>query len=349
MLIAVELIDIVSGLREDTAEERGQLDLSIKHQGLLQPIVVAENREIPGRYVCIAGRRRLLSHRRLGLESIHCTVIEGDEVRRDLVEVAENLVRKDLSPLERDRSLKRFVDLWAAQHPEIAESMRRRHARHAPGTGRFANGSPLEVEGAPKSAVRAVADATGKSVRSVQESVHRVETVRGFTEDQQAVLNASRLSARRIDRLARIEDPKQAAEVINLVASNMAFPAAMREVLGEDYEGDAEEDDEQGSDEEFLDGLPLRTRVDRTKFDADALLWRHAAEARRAFARSIGWSARKKAVGPKGLYFRRILLMLEAPHPNRWLQCHACVRGVTRAGGMVGECRNCRGGGYVMQ
>lgn len=352
-MLDVDTIDILSGIREDTEEDRNQLDISVRNLGLLQPIVVAENPEVPGRYAVLAGRRRLLSHKRLGVGKIHATVIEATEVQRELVEVTENLIRLDLAPLERARSTKRYVDLWSAQHPEVGEAMRaRRRANLKAGDVQAdaeARGAPpAEVAGAPKTAVEAVAKATGKSVRTVQAAYARAEKSSVFTDDEAAVLNASRLSERRVDRIAAIEDPQQRRQVINLVAANMAFPAAMRDVLGEEYEGDREEDEEL-SDEEFLSSCPIRGRVNRAKFDADALLWRKLSEPRRALARSIGWGNIKAAVGLKGPYFRRLLRVLDAPAPTDWLQCHSCAQGITKVNGTIGECMKCGGGGYIIQ
>lgn len=351
MMIAVELIDILSGIREETEREREQLDFSIKHQGLLQRIVVVENDEVPGRYICLAGRRRLLSHRRLGLGMIDCLVTTGDALSRELVEVAENLIRLDLKPLERARQLKLYADLWEAKHPEASEAVRAQRLANLKGgeprADRGADGAPVEVEGAPMGAIQAVAKATGKAPRTIYASVARAEKAAArFTPEQIAALDASGLGERRIDRITAIEDPDRRAQVVNLVAARMSYPAAMREVLGDEFEGDREEDGDVG-DEEFLAACPIRPRVNTAKFDADALLYRQTSEARRSFARAIGWGRIKSEVSQKGLYFRRLLFLMDVPPPSEWLQCHKCTRGVTKVGDFVGECPACRGGGYL--
>lgn len=84
---------------------------SIREQGLLQAILVAPHeaatQEFRERWVLVAGRHRLEAHIDLGLDEIEATVMENEnedeEVRgyeRQLVEIAENLSRVELSDAE---------------------------------------------------------------------------------------------------------------------------------------------------------------------------------------------------------------------------------------------------------
>jgi len=74
---------------------------SIQERGILQPITVSPSTE-KGRYLLLAGGRRLLAARKLNLESIPCLVrkIEGDLDLRE-IEYIENSYRKDLCWTER--------------------------------------------------------------------------------------------------------------------------------------------------------------------------------------------------------------------------------------------------------
>jgi ParB family transcriptional regulator, chromosome partitioning protein len=75
-----------------------ELAASIERHGLLQPVVVREAPGgDPGRYVLVAGQRRLLAHRRLGRERVAALVVAGDA---DELALVENLQRQDLAPLE---------------------------------------------------------------------------------------------------------------------------------------------------------------------------------------------------------------------------------------------------------
>lgn len=342
------VIDIVSGLREDTDEERDQLATNIKHLGMLQPIVVSPNPEVPGRYICIAGRRRLLATRRLGHDQIDAVIRDGDDIDREMVEITENLYRLELTGLERARHYRRMVDLWAVRNPELGEALRNRRMKNLKvgdlKADAEANGAPVEANGESPGAIEAVAAQFGVSPRTIYRAVATDRAADVFTPEQRAAVEACNLSNKRVAALAAIPDPERRGEAVNLVAAGMSYPDAMREVLGDAFEGDAEE--EAGlTDEEFLAQCPIRGRVNTALFDRDALLYRRCQEAKRQFARAIGWSEIKAEIGQGGVYFDRLVRFLEAPHPRSWVQCHDCTRGKTQ----FGDCRKCRrGGGYLI-
>lgn len=74
-----------------------ELARSIEEQGLLQPIVVNENRE---RYEIVAGHRRFLAVQSLKGKTIEAKVVKMDKGAVALARATENLQRRDLTPLE---------------------------------------------------------------------------------------------------------------------------------------------------------------------------------------------------------------------------------------------------------
>ena len=100
--LALELIDIgTAQVRTDLSSGIDELVLSIRRQGLLQPIVVVKNPN--GRYEVIAGQRRFLAHQKLGWASIRAIVRDGsdiDETDRVTLSLTENLIRRDNSQKE---------------------------------------------------------------------------------------------------------------------------------------------------------------------------------------------------------------------------------------------------------
>jgi ParB family chromosome partitioning protein len=72
---------------------------SIKRIGLISPLVVAPGSN-DGRYRLIAGHRRFAACRRAGLKKVQVRIIEGDQREICEIALAENLFRKDLSPVE---------------------------------------------------------------------------------------------------------------------------------------------------------------------------------------------------------------------------------------------------------
>jgi ParB/RepB/Spo0J family partition protein len=77
-----------------------ELAQSIKEHGLLNPITV---RDRGGFYEVVAGHRRLLACRRVGLGVVACRVVGGDDLDVAVVGAHENLVRRDMSVSEEAR------------------------------------------------------------------------------------------------------------------------------------------------------------------------------------------------------------------------------------------------------
>jgi len=85
------------------------LALSIKEQGLIEPLVVAPRGE--GKpFLLIAGERRWRAAHIAGLEKVPVRIIEADD--RQIAEMAlvENLQRQDLTPLEEARAFQEMLD-----------------------------------------------------------------------------------------------------------------------------------------------------------------------------------------------------------------------------------------------
>jgi ParB family chromosome partitioning protein len=91
---------------------------SIESLGVLQPVRVRWDEEL-AMYVIIAGERRLRAAKMAGLRSIPCVVQEGDltESQRLIEQLAENIIRADLQPVEQARAFRRLMDLngWSAR------------------------------------------------------------------------------------------------------------------------------------------------------------------------------------------------------------------------------------------
>lgn len=79
-------------------EQLDDLVDSIRLHGLLEPIVVCEDRGSPDRFEILMGQRRVLAHQRLGRSTILAAIIDQPvdlETARAL-SLTENLIRRDL-------------------------------------------------------------------------------------------------------------------------------------------------------------------------------------------------------------------------------------------------------------
>lgn len=87
-------------------EEDDELAISIKQNGLLQPIVIRPKQI---NFEIVAGSRRLLACKKLGWKKITCHVIEVDDKASYEISLSENVQRKTLSPIEEARAFKAYV------------------------------------------------------------------------------------------------------------------------------------------------------------------------------------------------------------------------------------------------
>lgn len=92
---------------------------SIKSKGLLEPLLVCYSES--GRYLLIAGERRLRASKLAGLESVPIIVRENIN-QSEMLELAliENLHRTDLNPIEEAESYQRLSSEFKRSQEEIA-------------------------------------------------------------------------------------------------------------------------------------------------------------------------------------------------------------------------------------
>lgn len=102
-----------------------ELAASIREHGVLQPLIVAQTGG-PGRYVLIAGERRLEASKLAGLPMVPALVREATD--QQLLELAliENIQRADLGPLETAQAYRHLADDFKLSHEEIAARVGKR-------------------------------------------------------------------------------------------------------------------------------------------------------------------------------------------------------------------------------
>jgi ParB/RepB/Spo0J family partition protein len=88
-------------------EDLRDLSDSIRENGVLQPITVYENPEIPNSYMIVTGERRFRAAKLAGLTSVPCILRSSDfdRSRVDQEQLVENIQRADLAPIEAARAL----------------------------------------------------------------------------------------------------------------------------------------------------------------------------------------------------------------------------------------------------
>jgi ParB family chromosome partitioning protein len=97
-----------------------ELMASVKVKGILEPILVRPKND---RYEIIAGERRFVASKNIGLKEIPC--IEMNVKDNEALELAliENLQRKDLDVFEEADGLNALIDIYAYNHNQLAEKI----------------------------------------------------------------------------------------------------------------------------------------------------------------------------------------------------------------------------------
>jgi len=98
-----------------------ELAESIRHQGVMQPIVVRpiEN----DRYEIIAGERRWRATQLAGLDSIPVVIRDVPDETAIALALIENIQREDLNPMEEAFALKRLQDEFELTQKEVAQAV----------------------------------------------------------------------------------------------------------------------------------------------------------------------------------------------------------------------------------
>lgn len=122
--IPIERVVVGERLRRTGDQQVQELMKSIREVGLINPITVAEETE--DGCLLVAGAHRLEACKRLGHTEIDVHVVSMPELRRQLIEVDENLAHSVLTTAQRAIFTAKRKALYVALHPETANGGDRR-------------------------------------------------------------------------------------------------------------------------------------------------------------------------------------------------------------------------------
>jgi len=97
-----------------------ELMASIKEKGVLEPLLV---RAKGGKYEIIAGERRYIASKKVGLTDLPCIEMNVEDNEAMEISLIENLQRKDLDVFEEADGVKALVDIYDYNHQDIAEKL----------------------------------------------------------------------------------------------------------------------------------------------------------------------------------------------------------------------------------
>lgn len=172
----IKIADIKVGerLRAVDKEKLEPMKISIEKLGLINPITVTPNLQL------IAGNHRLEVFKTLGKTEIPAIVVDVDELHAELMEIDENIIRKSLTKLERDKQILRRKELYEKLHPEATkEAIVKKNLPKR-------KNSTLDKEDSEsvESFVENTSKQTGMSKRSIQQSIYNAKNITPELEEK---------------------------------------------------------------------------------------------------------------------------------------------------------------------
>ena len=107
--------------REFSESEITSLAESLKEHDILQPILV---RIVNGRYQLISGERRLRAAIQANWQTIPARIRQADDRLVAELAIVENLQRKDLNPIEKALSFRRYIDEHGCTQEDLANRLK---------------------------------------------------------------------------------------------------------------------------------------------------------------------------------------------------------------------------------
>ncbi len=104
-------------------EKLEELSLSIKENGIIQPIAVRPNKYDPGKFEIVAGERRWLAAQKAGLNEVPVIVLNIDDQKSLEIAIVENIQRQDLNIIEEAKGYQRLSQEFGYDHDKISKLM----------------------------------------------------------------------------------------------------------------------------------------------------------------------------------------------------------------------------------
>jgi ParB family chromosome partitioning protein len=104
--------------KEKDLEELGE---SIKENGIIQPLIVAELEN--GQYELVAGERRLRASKKIGLEHVPVVVKKATDREKMIMSIIENVQRSDLNCVEEALAYYQLMNEYKLTQEDVAKKL----------------------------------------------------------------------------------------------------------------------------------------------------------------------------------------------------------------------------------
>lgn len=185
-----------------------QLEKSIRTIGLINPLMVDENN------VLLAGGRRFQAMLNIGLTEIPVTRVSGNELKKELISIDENLVRKDLNQIELEANLRRAKTLYAQLNDDEVNLLLGKDESDDESIVVMEEKSEENVEVlAPERFVKEMSKRTGLRPKQIVDAIRRDEKASSTVKKMRG---AGELSVSQTNELIKLNEEDQ-EELIDIV------------------------------------------------------------------------------------------------------------------------------------
>lgn len=190
--------------RTFTDENLAELAESIRHHGVIQPVIVRQRGES---FELVVGERRLRAARLAGLKEIPAFVRDMSDVELMEVAIIENLQREDLNAIEEATAIKQLQESLGYTQERLAQRL---------GKSRPYVANSLRLLGLPKVVIEYVSRGTitaghGRAILAVPESM-RATFAQRIVDQSLSVRQAEELAQAYGDNVSRETKVKRAPQ-----------------------------------------------------------------------------------------------------------------------------------------
>ncbi|MDH7597509.1 MAG: ParB/RepB/Spo0J family partition protein [Methanothrix sp.] len=181
-------------------EKVQQIADSIKVIGMLHPILVRRDGTL------LAGAHRLEACKQLGMDEVEVEVLDVEPLMQELVEIDENLIRSELSYVERGEFLRRRKEIYEMLFPVAAHGGDRkseafREARK--GVESFAEDTAKKI---------------GVSPRTIQQDIQIAEELPPDVKETIKQIDLPKVEALELVKVKKSEGPETVREIVKKLA-----------------------------------------------------------------------------------------------------------------------------------
>ncbi len=376
-------IDVTPGSKGTSTFSRAfaaNLAVSIKNEGLINPITVRVHPTNKDRFQLIAGRHRLYAVKTInGEEVIACHVVDMNDAEAEIASISENLWRHDASKTQKIKAIQIWHAHYASRHdadfaatPEgQAKAIEDMHVIDGLGVSvkkgsatvkmiEHASQAPALVSNAFAAAVGSI---TGESLRTTK---RQVKIAKAFSPDDLEVFEAQGLTGQQIELIAMEKEAGKRRDFVTLIASGLGFEESYKSVNGvkpdltasskavkeEVRVAETEAVPEMSDDDWFATHCGDKAALiqHQNKYRQAAILYRQIATARAKFRSSVKKIlAEQKAAGQhQNPMWHATNKMISLSHPRDWYICNTCA-GQCVNHGTEEECPSCFGAGFGLR